>query len=286
MSWMEQEVRNLSHFMSLIGGLNAHWPNRERWLFRGQADASWGLEPTLLRLLRGAPTTNTTQVEDEIRHAFRAESGRVIDSQYIPKADKDLLGWWTLMRHYGAPTRLLDWSLSAYVALYFAVVDKWDLPGTVWCVRSAAVTHVRMSMRANDYVDTDVTNLKRFHDRIRTNTPTGVCLFFELKFQFDRLAAQQGWFSVADDPSVDHAVALQKDLAPEIAGALMHRFTIPAALKPHLLRELHMMNITAKSLFPGADGLGRSIEEIARLSIKFGRPSPPTNGRIEGGAVT
>lgn len=46
-------------------------------------------------------------------------------------------GWYFLMQHYGAPTRLLDWTDSALVALFFALNSDSKTPedsedATVW----------------------------------------------------------------------------------------------------------------------------------------------------------
>lgn len=46
----------------------------------------------------------------------------------------DRSSWLTLMQHYGLPTRLLDWSESPLVALYFALSSQEDKDAAVWAL--------------------------------------------------------------------------------------------------------------------------------------------------------
>jgi hypothetical protein len=46
-------------------------------------------------------------------------------SQHIPDRG-NTLEWLSVMQHYGAPTRLLDFTYSVYVAAYFALEKYWE----------------------------------------------------------------------------------------------------------------------------------------------------------------
>src|ERR1700739_1556162 len=54
--------------------------------------------------------------------------------QYLP-AEKEELEWMALMRHHGAPTRLLDWTRSPYVAAFFAIAEaREDEESAIWAI--------------------------------------------------------------------------------------------------------------------------------------------------------
>jgi hypothetical protein len=46
---------------------------------------------------------------------------------------------WGFMQHHSCPTRLLDWTSSAYVAAYFAVEQLPDTDGALFVVAPEAV---------------------------------------------------------------------------------------------------------------------------------------------------
>src|SRR5438128_2620139 len=84
---------------------------RGRWHFRGVLD-NWDLEPSLQRSafdwdpcadLRELPLLEWRLLR-EFKRAYPA------NADVPPPADDDTLAWLALMQHYGAPTRLLDWT--------------------------------------------------------------------------------------------------------------------------------------------------------------------------------
>jgi len=62
------------------------------------------------------------------------------------------------MQHHGAPTRLLDWSTSIYVAAYFAVIEQPNADGVIWIVHLDTVRN-RMIEKYLDGVAKSVSEL-------------------------------------------------------------------------------------------------------------------------------
>lgn len=106
------------------------------WIWRGHSSFEWHLETRLAREFAGLPSFEDSAVshdyvglENKIIGSFKERARRSLEP---PPDDLDLLSWLALMQHYGAPTRLLDWTSSPFVALWFAYAAKETGPAALW----------------------------------------------------------------------------------------------------------------------------------------------------------
>ncbi|MCU1376761.1 MAG: hypothetical protein JWO68_4047 [Actinomycetia bacterium] len=270
MAWSELRIKSWAEFDAevLEKHLQATRPLRYTYVYRGQSDSAWGLEPSLTRLCLslGLDRTRATEVEAAVLKRFQQRAHLYLPPHLIPEVG--LLDWWTLMQHYRAPTRILDWSHSPLVALYFAVNERWDADGVVWLFQRYYLSQGSIEKYGEIPEMGPVLDDEEW---FRLAEPPPRIVPFDRVRLTERMVAQQGTFTVAQDVLLNHASGLEAVL-PEPAqmrpGTIeLHRgkVVVPRALKKDLLRRLHQMNITADALFPGVDGLGAELEEVIRL---------------------
>jgi hypothetical protein len=110
------EEHNPSTLGELLTFIEGYHKNREAVWYRGVSNSSYNLIPSIAR---SSIIKNEEGVNDLERQIYANFSQRS-----PPFLDRDLSGQWKtmfFMQHYGIPTRLLDWSESPFVSLYFAL---------------------------------------------------------------------------------------------------------------------------------------------------------------------
>src|SRR5205823_1191174 len=154
------------------------------------------------------------------------------------------------------------WSRSPFVAAYFACEKNPKQDGAVWA----------LDVRADDFsmppsfkekpTDADQNSLCRLFEDARSRRKLHLV---NMGLRNQRMVAQQGVFMLCQNAAGQHDEILENLTHKKGKGSMFRRIRISSDLKLDFFRHLRAMNINAGSLFPGIDGLGRSISEMVRF---------------------
>jgi hypothetical protein len=189
-------------------------------------------------------------------------------------SDDEWLEWVALMQHYGAPSRILDWSYSIFSALFFAVESAEPCGSVIWAVNSNALAEP-FARKLQGYPDVlDAWNKDRSFQRVETITAvflssTPIPLVGSVTPQRTnlRLDPQRGTFLCPGDISQGFDSNFSAMLMTMERSYVMENFkriviSIDGTERKAILNRLHEMNITCATLFPGIEGFSRSIRHM------------------------
>lgn len=276
--WEEKTIQSWEEFVTEIDPVHDTARGEEGYIFRGHADAGWRLSPTLARQIEGRlGRDEACELEDTLLKEFRSRAHLYEEIPFaLLDAHRQLikLCWLPYIQHYGGPTRLLDWTRSPFISVYFAVESRATADGALWYLHRGRLEASELHVEA---IDANIGPGPG--DR---ETKIG---FAPVLYSTERMIAQQGTLMFCTDIFADIAGMAELELT---------KLIIPARLKGAFLTRLHSMGITASSLFPGIDGLGRSLGEMAEIRAhgKVVFSPPPTTAdmtvpesRIIGGGM-
>lgn len=229
----------------LIAALKADIPNatKHTW-FRGHADHRWNLVPSLGR------KAGRVKAEAYLIKKFRQNATLLMN--HAPVSEWD---WLFIMQHHGVPTRLLDWTESPLVALYFAASEKQHQDGAVWVLLPSALnSHSKIKPEYSS-------DIPSIDDPVITNYSPKT-LVGEASSRLDpiailaprntpRIQAQLGVFTIM------HRDATSVDAVGD--GAHAWHYFLPKEDKKSVMKELDLLGITQFTLFPELPSIGAML---------------------------
>jgi hypothetical protein len=230
-------------------------------LFRGHANDTWSLIPTLLRI-----TMDKAKADPYYKDPFHLEAPLFHDfvglagSSLKPTSSWEIL---YLMRHHGVPTRLLDWTENLFVALYFALVDDPSQISNpcVWILNPYMLNEKTKGFES--FVinpEYELTNEKDYFEMFckETYDPGGTSpsaapelpIAFYPSRKNERLLSQSGLFTM-------HGI--QTDCLSTLG--VTYKINIPASIQSELTNIIKISGFNRFSIYRDFDSLAKHLKE-------------------------
>jgi FRG domain len=213
--------------------------------WRGHASAKWDVEPSIHQKGRA---------EDESAMGVYFRQQAKVRHADVPD-NNDHAGWLFLMQHYGLPTRLLDWSESSLIALFFALDSKEfkDHDAMVWGIKPSVLNFTQTGVHGILKCEGEKVQplLEAASSDVLSNAD-GKALAIGSQHIDIRQMVQLSQFTI-------HDTTTPLNNMPK-ANEFLRSIRIPSTSK-HVLREqLAQFQITRASLYPDLYNLAKHVE--------------------------
>ena len=243
---VSQKIEHLADYLSV---LNTTLVSNIIYWFRGHTSAVWALTPSALRYKKEADRIKALGLIHEFKRVAELKLPK-------PPAQDSTFLWVQIAQHYGLPTRLLDWTESATIALYFAVKEPEDdgmvfiiAPGTL--NKLSKLPQERVFDGNSDRAIIDSFMKYSGRPKLQGKKPIAV----NPVWNSERLMHQKGVFTI-HGPRFD----LHGSYVTSLVGLPILR-----EAKPQLRRELERIGVDEMSIFPELEHACRDIIHKAEL---------------------
>jgi hypothetical protein len=237
---------------------------RRSWVFRGQTKP-WPLKTSFERACErfGIPQEQRYELESKMLREFKRRLHLFMN--HVP--DHTLTDeWLAIMQHYGAPTRLLDFTYSPYVAAYFAFENAENNDNvTIWAIDAKWLDE----QLDKNYSELRITRESYQKDRkgkdfdsiFMSQSQYKLVLAASPFRRNERVVYQKGVFLCPGDARSGFMENLlgYKDEQGLKDHVILYTLCIDKEKRNEALTKLELMNINRNTLFPGLDGFAQSF---------------------------
>jgi len=228
-------------------------------VWRGQTSSEWGLVPSLFRSEPNPKESTWDSKQDALLRYFEKSNRKWIEEHYAQGFIERL----TLAQHHRLPTRLLDWTESPLIALFFTCADVVEArdnktDGAVWRLQTNAVRFELTEERQERF---ELPN-GSFAPAIPDNTPNGLngdydtFLFYPQRIHA-RQVSQLAAYTVHPNPSPTPDIAQSHSRYEKLT-----KYVIPKEMKREAFAKLWSLGIRYEILFPDPEGAAKGAKYV------------------------
>ncbi|GGK48245.1 MULTISPECIES: FRG domain-containing protein [Flavobacteriaceae] len=240
------------------------------WCFRGQSDYKMDLVTTMDRIeIKNNNSEYKRDYESYMIREFKRHTEWHYNKPHLISSNFQIV---SLMQHHGAPTRLLDFTTSPYVASFFAIDSSKDFC-SIYAINYMDLQRSSHSLFVSKWDDdSDQVNEYKYSDGLITDNVFDKLILGERQFPFvelvlpfsffERLIRQQGVFLCQGDINSNFETNLLSNfsITKKTDYSPMYKIKIPIKWKMEILKDLNRMNINHSTLFPDLDGFFKSLK--------------------------
>jgi len=228
---------------------------------RGQQNPKWKLQTSFHRF----PNETGTSLQDyfnriipEVGYYASAYHNEIIDTTNATQLAILL----SRLQHHGFPTPLLDWSLSPYVAAYFAYkdIDPRKHSGPTVAVYVFHIHHWSTFHSSPIYLNQNENYVSDFRPHANRNP---------------RMVRQMAVTTATNVSIVEDYIISEEN---RLNQPFLWKVILPVSERRIVMNELNLMGINSMTMFPDFDGICSSMKEkhFNNVDVLPLIPPPPT----------
>lgn len=266
-------IRNLEEYFKYIRVCTTD----STW-FRGESRDFDSLAPRLYRNVLGKKIREQQEKERKYFYEFQRRARSIVSEIGV----EEIWSWYFLIQHYGGPTRLLDWTQDAAIALFFSLgedrEDKKD--SVVTCLAPTALLDYALKDIGDDKTGPGsvlypgekptekwIANITARSDQPSWEIPSSPIALLPPHLN-PRITAQRSCFTLFGNKPDGFLKEGKRFVCPCCGGQIFFKLIIDGQSKNQLRRELTKIGITSGKIYPGLDSLCKEItDEIYSVRI-------------------